>query len=136
MTDASPRSRLQIAQKLAIQLGHRDFEQVLELLSPKVTYRVGGSHPLAGTFQGPEEVVDHMRNLVERTKDTFEALKWEDWLVGQHHIAGLVRVHAQGQGTSFTARLIFLLGFDPGDKVSEITVFFEDPSAAERFFGP
>jgi hypothetical protein len=106
MTDASPHSRLQIAQQLATHLGHRDFEQVLELLSPEVTYRVGGSHPLAGTYHGPHEVTDHMRDLVHRTKDTFEALQWEDWLVGQYHVAPLVQINAQGHGTSFTARLM------------------------------
>jgi len=47
-----------------------------------------------------------------------------------------VYVHARGHGASFTARLIFLLGFDPSDKVSEITVFFEDPNAVDRFFSP
>jgi ketosteroid isomerase-like protein len=129
-------TRLQIAQELALHLGHRDFEQFLELLSPEVTYRVGGSHPLAGTYHGPDEVTDHMRDVVDRTKDTFEALQWEDWLVGQDHIAALVRINAQGHGASFSARLIFLLGFDARNKVSEITILFEDPNAAERFFGP
>jgi ketosteroid isomerase-like protein len=136
MTDASPDSRLQIAQQLATHLGHRDFERFLEFLSPAVTYRVGGSHPLAGTYHGPGEVTDHMRDLVDRTKDTVEALQWEDWLVGQDHIAALVKIRAQGHGASFTARLMFLFGFDASNKVSEITVLFEDPNAVERFFGP
>jgi ketosteroid isomerase-like protein len=135
MTDASPHSRLQIAQQLATHLGHDDFEQFVDLLSPEVTYRVGGSHPLAGTYHGPGEATDHMRDLVDRTKDTFEALQWEDWLVGQDHIAALVQVNAQGHGASFTTRLVFLLGFDGSNKVSEITVLFEDPNAADRFFG-
>ena len=101
-----------------------------------MTYRVAGSHPLAGTFHGPDEVTNHMKNLVDRTKDTFEALKWEDWSVGQQHIGALVHIQAQGHGASLRARRIFLLGFDSSDKVSEITLLFEDPSVAERFFGP
>ena len=136
MTDTAPLSQLQIAQQLATQLGHRDFDQVIELLSPDVTYRVGGRHPLAGTFHGPDEVTNHIREIVDWTKDTFEALKWEDWLVGQHHIAALVRIHAQAHGAIFTARAIFLLHFDRNNKVSEITIYFEDQSAVDRFFGP
>lgn len=106
------------------------------MLSPDVTYRVLGNHPLSGTFHGPDEVTTHMRKLVEWTKDTFETLKWEDWLVGQHYIGALVRIHAQGHGSSYKGRIIFLLGFDSTNKVSEITVLYEDASAADRFFGP
>jgi hypothetical protein len=104
------------------------------LLSPDVTYRVGGNHALAGTFRGPDEVIAHMRELVDRTGDTYDAFKWEDWLVGELHVAALVRIHARGRATIYVGRLVVLFGFDPADKVSEITIFFEDTSAAERFF--
>jgi hypothetical protein len=76
-----------------------------------------------------------VRDLVDRTDNTYDAFKWEDWLVGDQHVAALVRVRAHGHGAIFAARLVLLFGFDPADKVSEITVFFEDAGAAERFFG-
>jgi ketosteroid isomerase-like protein len=134
MTADPPPSRLQIAKQLAAHLGRRDFDQFVHLLSPEVEYRVGGNHMLAGTFRGPDEVTAHVRELVDRTDNTYDAFKWEDWLVGDRHVAAIVRVHAQAHGAIFAARLLVLLGFDPADKVSEITVFFEDASEAERFF--
>jgi hypothetical protein len=90
---------------------------------------------LAGNFRGPDAVVAHVRDLVDRTDNTYGAVKWEDWLVGDHNVAALVRVQAQGHGAIFVSRLVVLLGFDPGDKVSQITVFFEDAGGVERFFG-
>ena len=134
MTADPPPSRLQIAQRLATHLGRRDFDQFIHLLSHEVEYRVGGNHMLAGTFRGPDEVTAHVRDLVDRTDNTYDAFKWEDWLVGDQHVAALVRVHGEGHGAIFAARLVVLLGFDPADKVSEITVLFEDASGAERFF--
>jgi ketosteroid isomerase-like protein len=134
MTLETPSSRLQAAHLLAAHLGHSDFEKFTDLLSQNVTYRVGGNHALAGTFHGPDEVVAHMRHLVDSTRDTFDAIKWEDWLVGDPHVAALVRIHARGRGALYEGRLVILFGFDPANKVSEITVFFEDASGAERFF--
>jgi hypothetical protein len=134
MTMTPPSSRLQVAQLLASHLGHSDFDKFVELLSPDVTYRVGGNHALAGTFRGPDEVLAHIKRLVGSTGETYDAFKWEDWLVGDNHVAALVRVHARGRGAIYVARLVVLFGFDPTNKVSEITIFFEDVSGAERFF--
>lgn len=120
--------------RLATHIGRRDFDQFADLLSADVEYRVGGSHTLAGTFRGPADVVAHVRDLVDRTDNTYEAFKWENWLVGDQYVAALVRVHAQGHGAILAARLVVLFGFDPTDKISEITVFFEDASSVERFF--
>ena len=135
MTVGPPLSRLNVAYQLAAHLGQRDFDKVVDLLSQDVTYRVGGNHTLAGTFRGPVQVVAHVRQLVERTGDTYDAFKWDDWLVGAHHVAGLVRIHAHGHAAVYSGKLVVLFGFDPADKVCEITVLFEDAGGAERFFG-
>jgi hypothetical protein len=76
-----------------------------------------------------------MKNLVDQTQDTYDAVKWEDWLVGDQFVAAVVRIHAQEPGMLLQSRLVVLLGFDAADKVSEITIFFEDVSGANRFFG-
>jgi ketosteroid isomerase-like protein len=135
MAAALPPSRLQVAQRLAAHLGHRDFDEVADLLSQEVTYRVRGSHALAGTFHGPDEVIAHVRQLVDRTDDTYDAFKWDDWLVGDYHVVALFRVHAHGHGAAYAGRILLLFGFDPAEKISQITVFFDDEGGAERFFG-
>jgi ketosteroid isomerase-like protein len=135
MTTEQPPSRLQIAQRLAAHLGHGDFDQYIGLLSEDVTYRVGGNHALAGIFHGPDEVTAQMRAVVDLTESTFDATKWEDWLVGEHHVAAVVQIHAQGHGATVTARQLVLLRFDPADKISEITVLVDDAGSTERFVG-
>lgn len=72
---------------------------------------------------------------MDQTSDSYDALKWEDWLVGEHHVAGIVRIHAHGHGARYSGKLVVIFRFDSADKVSEITVFFEDAAGAERFFG-
>jgi ketosteroid isomerase-like protein len=117
-----------------LRLDHRDFSDFTDPLSPDVTYRVGGDHAFAGTFHGPDEVATHMRQLVDWASDTYDAFKFEDWLVGELSVAALVRVHVHGHAAAYEGRLVLVFGFDPTDTVSEITVFVEDPIAAERFF--
>jgi ketosteroid isomerase-like protein len=135
MSASPPPSQLEIAQRLAAHLGHLDFDELTDLLSQDVTYRVGGNHPLAGIFRGPDEVVAHMRQLVDWTGNTFDAFKWEDWLVGDRHVAALVRIHAQAHAAVYAGQILVLFGFDSADRVCDITIFFEDAIAAERFFG-
>jgi len=127
-------SRLEAAQGFAMHIGHRDLDQAMALLSPAVTYQVSGDHPLAGVFSGSEAVARHLCDLVERTLGTFEAVKWEDWLVGEHHVAAWADIQLRIQARRFAGRVLFLMRFDLSDKIDEIIVFFEDQRAAERFF--
>lgn len=90
MTTEQPPSRLQIAQSLAAHFGHRDFDQYIGLLSEDVTYRVDGNHALSGTFHGPEEIGAHVRDVVDRTGSTYDAVKWEN-LVGGRASRGISR---------------------------------------------
>jgi len=94
MTTTEPPARLAIAQAFVLHLGHLDVEQVAKLLSPTVTYRVPGSYGLAGTFHGPDEVTRHLMALAERTRGTFDAFKWEDWMVGQDYVSILADIRS------------------------------------------
>jgi ketosteroid isomerase-like protein len=136
MPEAAPPTRMAIAQHFLVLIGHRDVDRGAELLSPHATYRVPGSHALAGTFSGREEIMGHLISLFDRTGGTYDAFKWEDWLLGEHHVAALANVHLNTKGQIYKARHLFLVRFDMHDKIEEITVFFEDQRAAERFLGP
>jgi ketosteroid isomerase-like protein len=63
-------------------------------------------------------------------------LKWEDWLLGEDHVAALADIRAQADGQVYTGRYLFLVRFDIDDKIADVIVFIEDERAAERFFGP
>ncbi|MFZ0170929.1 MAG: hypothetical protein WAL04_04525 [Acidimicrobiales bacterium] len=136
MTASAHPTRLEAAQRFLMRIGRAEIDQAVELLSPSVTYRVLGNHALAGTFSGAEEVRKHLINLDDRTLGTFNATKWEDWLVGEDHVAALANISMLAEGQLMTMRHLFLIKFDVADMIVGITVFAEDQSAALRFFGP
>jgi len=136
MPNSAHRTRLEAAQQFVMHIGHRDSERAMELLSPNVVYRVQGQHALAGVFSGREEVTRHLAKLQELTRGTLDSLKWEDWLLGADHVAALTDIRVQSGGRLYTGRHVYLVSFDPDDRIAEVVVFFEDERAVERFFGP
>jgi ketosteroid isomerase-like protein len=129
-------TRIAIAQQFLLLIGRREFDRGVELLSPNATYRVPGNNALAGTFSGPQEIMGHLVSLFERTGGTYDAFKWEDWMLGENHVAVLANVHINTKGQMYKARHLYLTRFDAHDKIDDITVFFEDQRAADRFLGP
>lgn len=136
MPDSSQHSRLASAQEFLSHMGRGDLGQATRLLSEHVVYRAPGSNALAGIFTGPEEVVTHLLLLASKTGGTFDAFKWEDWMVGEHHVAGLTTVHAQATGRRYRGHHLILVSFNVADQIDGITVFFEDQGAIDRFIGP
>ena len=127
-------AHVQTAERFLAQLGRSDVEPVRGLLSPTATYHVLGMHALSGTFSTPEDILGQLRELAARTKGTVEATKWDDWLVGDYHVAGIGWLHMQANGQIYEGRHVFFFTFDTNDKIEAISVFYEDPAAAMRFF--
>ena len=111
-----------------------DISSAVELLDPGATYRVSGSHRLAGTFEGPQAVARHVRELLRETHHTVDVLKWEDWMIGVNNIAGLVNMRAQRLGAIDTFRVIFFINISEGDKIRRVELFFSDQAEVDRFF--
>jgi ketosteroid isomerase-like protein len=136
MPESTHPDRLARAQQFLSHIGREDFVQAIDLLSENVMYRAQGNNALAGLFTGRDAVIRHLTQLVERTKGTFEAFKWEDWLSGEHHVAGLSSIHARSHGMIYKGRSLTVLGFNVAGEIEHITVFFEDQGALDRFIGP
>jgi ketosteroid isomerase-like protein len=128
--------RLEIAQRFLLNLGHPDIERAINDLSPQVVYRVPGTHSMAGTFNGREAVARHLTELVDRTAGTFDAVKWDDWLLGEFHVAGVAQIHVQNRGGLYSGRAMFVARFDAADLIASFEVFVEDEQAFSQFFGP
>jgi hypothetical protein len=77
-------------------------------------------------------VQQHLLDLSDATSQ-YSASKWDDWLIGTHHIAARAEIHAAGSNRLFAGRQLFLLQFDIDDKINEFIVFFEDEGKADRF---
>jgi ketosteroid isomerase-like protein len=135
MPETTPTSRLAVAQDLFKHLGRGDSAPVLALLSPKASYRVSGDHALAGSFSGPEEIAEHLSHLFELTSGTLDSVKWEDWLVGEYHVAVWADIQMSEGARQFAGRALFLMRFDRDEKIDEVIVLPEDPPSLGRFVG-
>jgi ketosteroid isomerase-like protein len=124
------------AQLFLSHIGRGDVDQAIDLLAENVTYVAQGNSALAGIFIGRDAVSRHLTALVERTKGTFEAFKWDDWLIGEHHVVGLSSIHGQSHGRMYKGRSVTVLAFNVADEIDHLTVFFEDQAAIDRFIGP
>ena len=111
-----------------------EVSAAVELLDSKVTFRVPGSHRLAGIFEGPKAVAEHIEELLRQTHHTVDVLKWEDWMIGLNNVAGLVNIRVQREGVIDTFRAIFLITMAESDKIRQIEVFFSDQAKVQRFF--
>jgi len=127
--------RLKLAQTLLTQIGHGDSIPDGVSLSKDITYRVHGDHVLAGSFQGVDEVKRHLGEFFARTAGTFDAIKWEDWLVGSEHVAAIASVAMRADSKMFSGRQIFILKFDEADDIDYVLIVPEQSSPADRFFG-
>ena len=126
--------RLLNARQFFLGDSRTQLDEGASLLSPNVVFTVTGHHKLAGVFHGPEEVKRHIAALADYSKDTFEVLKWMDWMVGETHITALQYAQAQSAGSIYHGYHLYLLESDSDDRLSDIKIFFEDQAAADRFF--
>jgi ketosteroid isomerase-like protein len=136
MSNDTPQHRQQLAQRFLESLGRCDVAPTIEMLDAAATYQVPGLHALAGTFSGPDEMVEHLDSLARRTTGTYEATKWEDWLLGQEYMAAVARIEMQGGGRRYSGRQVFVLRFTRTDQIDHLTVYFEDSAGVARFIGP
>ena len=111
-----------------------DISAAVELLDPKVSYRVPGSGRLAGTYEGPQAVSEHVQTLLALTDSRVNVLKWEDWMVGVNHLAGLVEFGVQRGAALNHVRAVLLIEMSNENTIRRIEVFFSNQANVDRFF--
>jgi ketosteroid isomerase-like protein len=111
-----------------------ELDKAVQVLSPDATLVVPGHSNMAGTFHGPHQIAGHVKRLFELTHGTYEVLKWDDWLLGDSHLAALLNSQAQAHGAVYRIGQVFLVRFDPHDLLDEIRIFYEDQDRADRLF--
>ena len=122
------------AQRFLVGLANNELDEVVHLLSDQVVYTVPGHMPISGTFRGPDQVKEHLNQLLAFSRSTFDVLKWVDWLVGETHVAVLQYAQIQAHGSVYRGHHLYVVEVDYHDKLTQIRIFFEDQAAAERFF--
>jgi hypothetical protein len=126
--------RLVNARRFLMSFTTNQLDDVVNVLSPEVTYTVPGRSALSGVFHGPEEVRQHLAALMAFSNRTFDVLKWVDWMVGESHVAALQYAQVQGHGMIYRGHHLFVVQSDHNDALVDIRVFFEDQEQANRFF--
>jgi ketosteroid isomerase-like protein len=127
-------ARLVNVRKFFMSFTTERIDEVDHLLSPGITYTVPGKSALAGVFHGSEEVKRHLAKLLTLSAGTYDVIKWEDWLVGETHIAVLQTLQMQRRGAIYRGRPLFLIESDDDDLLADIRVYFEDQEDADAFF--
>jgi hypothetical protein len=115
-------------------VGSSDVDGAIGVLSQTATYRVEGVHSLSGTFSAGE-IVDHLIAMISRTAGTFDATKFDDWLIGEHYAGCVVEVTFHAERRRYSGQVVFLFRFDSVDLIDRVNVFFDDADAISRFFG-
>jgi len=123
-----------VAQDFFEKCFHGDVAAAAELLDPKVSFHVPGSHQLAGTFEGPQAVTEHVEELLQQTHHSVDVLQWEDWMVGVNDLAGLVKLRVQREGSIGIVRAVFLLAMSREGRIKRIELFFSNLAEVERLF--
>ena len=106
---------------------HGSLAEAVELLDPEVTYQVPGSHQVAGTFEGPESVAEHVANLLKITCGTVDVTQWEDWLVGLDNIGAVVQMRLQKTSRIYNFRSVYLVKMSQAGKIPQDRPFLRRP---------
>jgi ketosteroid isomerase-like protein len=132
--NVSSQAQIAITQEFFQKCFYGNVADAVALLDDRVTYTVPGTHQLAGTFQGPESVAEHVGNLLKLTCGTVDVTQWEDWLTGIDHVGALVQMRVQRTGQVNRFRSVYMVTVTEENKIRTIELFFGDQSAIERFF--
>jgi ketosteroid isomerase-like protein len=112
-----------------------DVQGISELLDPAIEYHVPGTQPPAGTFVGPEAVAEHLQTLLDMTQGTIDVEQWEDWLVGETHVAVIVRLALRRRSRRHNIRLLVLVNVSIKMVIDRVEVFSSEPESFSRIFG-
>ena len=77
-----------------------DLEAAKSYLADGIVYHVGGKHPLAGTYEGREQVLQFFKDRSARTGGTFR-VESHDLLANDNHGVALSKVTVERGGRTF-----------------------------------
>lgn len=134
MPNSPEPARLINVRKFFLSLSSDQLDEVDHLLSPGITYTVPGRHSLSGVFRGPDEVKRHLGRMLALSANTYDVIKWVDWMVGESYIGVLQSVQLQRTSAIYRGETLYLVQNDRHDLLSDIRVYFQDQQDADAFF--
>lgn len=122
---------LKIVQRMYDCFNRDDMETIRrELFAPELVWRLPGHHPLAGTKNGPDEVLAFFAQLRKSNVqvDLIKLAAWGDDTVVETH-----RGHGQTRGLSLDAINCTHYRIRDG-KIFDVQVFISDQYSVDQFF--
>ncbi len=113
--------------------GRGDFDALAQVMAPDVSWTTVGDNPIAGTYEGRDDVFGFFGHLFEETAGTLR-VNVEEVLVGDG--TGMVVQHdrAERAGRTLDARSAIHFTIRDGMVVAAHQVPMEDPAAVDAFW--
>jgi ketosteroid isomerase-like protein len=112
--------------------GAGDIETVMDLFADDIAWHIPGKNPLAGDYQGKDQVMGFFGKLMETTGGTFR-LTIHDLLASDDHVVGLCREQGQRDGKTLDENTVHVWHMRDG-KAAEFWGITGDADAADEFY--
>lgn len=109
-----------------------DMDTLRDLFDPAVAYHVPGRNPLAGDYNGPDQVLGLFARIFEVSGGTFQA-ELHDAVVNDEHAVALFIARGQREGATLEDRQVLVSHVRDG-RFAEVWVLATDLYAFDTFF--
>jgi ketosteroid isomerase-like protein len=113
-------------------LGRGDNALRKQFFADDIRYHVPGRSPIAGDYEGAEQVLQLFARVFELTGGTF-SFELHDVLANDEHAVALVTVRAERAGKQLTDNEVLTYHIRDG-KVSEVWAHHSDDYAVDEFY--
>lgn len=113
--------------------GHGDLGALHDqFFAENIVWHVAGTGPLAGDYEGAEQVIGQLSKISELTAGTVQP-QVHDVLVSNDHTVMLVTISAQRAGKQLQLKLVHVIHAENG-KATEVWTHSADPAGAAKFW--
>ena len=120
-----------VAQELWRAVSTADVEALDRVFTPDLEWHASGRGKRAGTFTGPEAVLDYLAGIGEDAERFDSDL--EDILVGNKLTALVTRVTGERGGQKLESGFVLLLRIE-GDRIAEVWAIPRDQLSIDEFW--
>ncbi len=120
-----------VAQELWRAVSTADVEALGRVFTEDLEWHASGRGSKAGTFRGPEAVLDYLAGIGEDA-ERFDS-ELVDILVGRVHTALVTRVSGERGGKKLESGFVLLLRIE-GDRIAEVWAIPRDQLSIDEFW--
>ena len=127
----SPTPNQELGWRVWTAVAEADTETLREIWSEKIIWHSTGRNPRAGTYEGPDAILDYLAEVGESV-DVLDA-SLDDVLSSENRIGLVFHLHSELGGRTLDVGISLLARVEDG-KIAEVWMAPLDPLALERFW--